>query len=210
MVKRLASALLAVALALPGAAVARAGGEQGTSVAHGVVVGDVTPRSAVLWAGGDHGGALHVELSGPHRAIKPVRVRAADDWTGQVRLRGLSPGTRYSYRVRLGRGGRPVRGSFETPPRGNKDAAVRLAFGGDVAGQNVCRDAVEGFPIMNTIRATRPDLFVGLGEQDHVARMIWDLSGKFDLQRFESGVKTLEGEAGRPCWPSCCNTWLSR
>lgn len=39
-------------------------------------------------------------------------------------------------------------------------------------------------------------------EQDHVARMIWDLSGKFDLKRFESGVKTLEGEAGRPCWPA--------
>jgi alkaline phosphatase D len=41
---------------------------------------------------------------------------------------------------------------------------VRLAFGGDVAGQNVCRDAVEGFPIMDTIRAWRPDVFVGLGD----------------------------------------------
>jgi alkaline phosphatase D len=41
---------------------------------------------------------------------------------------------------------------------------VRLAFGGDVAGQNVCRDAVEGFPILDTIRSWRPDVFVGLGD----------------------------------------------
>ena len=43
-------------------------------------------------------------------------------------------------------------------------ASVRLAFGGDVAGQNVCRHAVEGFPIMDTIHAWRPDVFVGLGD----------------------------------------------
>lgn len=36
----------------------------------------------------------------------------------------------------------------------------------------------------------------------HPARTIWELSGKFDLKRFEEGVKTREGEAGRPCWPA--------
>ena len=118
----------------------------------------------MLWAGADHGGALNIELSGHHRRIKPVRVRAADDFTGQIRLRGLSPGTLYSYQVRIGRRGRPARGSFKTAPGKHKSAAVRLAFGGDVAGQNVCRDAIEGFPIMDTIRATRPDVFVGLGD----------------------------------------------
>jgi alkaline phosphatase D len=134
-------------------------------VSHGVVVGDVTPRSAVLWARGDRDGRLQVELSGgPHGPIKPVPVKGADDRTGQIRLRGLTPERRYSYRVRLGRRGRPALGSFKTAPGKHKSAAVRLAFGGDVAGQNVCRDAVEGFPIMDTIRATRPDVFVGLGD----------------------------------------------
>jgi transposase len=42
----------------------------------------------------------------------------------------------------------------------------------------------------------------GLIDSDHPARMIWQLSGKFDLKPFESKVKTLEGEAGRPCWPA--------
>ena len=56
-----------------------------------------------------------------------------------------------------------MRGSFWTPSR-RRRGAVRLAFGGDVAGQNVCRDAQEGFPIMDTIRSWQPDVFVGLGD----------------------------------------------
>jgi alkaline phosphatase D len=165
MAKSFASVLLAALLALPGAAAALPGNHERPSVSHGVVVGDVTPRSGVLWARADRGGTLRVKLSGgPHRRVEPVAVRAADDWTGQVRLTGLTPGRRYSYRVRFGSGGRSARGSFKTPPAESKAAPVRLAFGGDVAGQNVCRDAVEGFPILDTINAWRPDLFVGLGD----------------------------------------------
>ena len=161
----LASASVAAALALPGGAAARPAGHGAPAVSHGVVVGDVTPRSAVLWARAEGGGILRVTLSGgPHRRIEPVPVEAMDDWTGQVRLDGLAPAKRYSYRVRAGRTGPGERGSFRTPPPETQEAPVRLAFGGDVAGQNVCRDAVEGFPILNTIRAWRPDVFVGLGD----------------------------------------------
>lgn len=39
-------------------------------------------------------------------------------------------------------------------------------------------------------------------DEHHPARTIWELSGKFDLKRFEEGVKTREGAAGRPCWPA--------
>lgn len=101
---------------------------------------------------------------GPHRRLEPVHVKAADDWAGQVRLDGLAPARRYSYRVRFDPGGLRARGSFRTPPAETEAASVRLAFGGDVAGQNVCRDAVEGFPILDTIRAWQPDVFVGLGD----------------------------------------------
>jgi alkaline phosphatase D len=119
----------------------------------------------VLWARADRAGTLEVRLSGgPHRRIEPVRVTATDDWTGQVRLDGLAPDRRYFYRVRFGHGGNTARGSFRTPPGETEAAPVRLAFGGDVAGQNVCRDAAEGFPILDTIRAWRPDVFVGLGD----------------------------------------------
>jgi alkaline phosphatase D len=163
--------LLVVALlALPGVS-AGAAPPIGPVVTHGVVVGDVTPRSALLWARADREATLHVRLSGgAHRPLEPVTVRASDDLTGQVELEGLRPATTYDYRAWFssgppGRGRGPdLEGSFETPPAGEDGAAVRVAFGGDVAGQNVCRDAAEGFPIMDTIRAWDPDVFVGLGD----------------------------------------------
>ena len=37
--------------------------------------------------------------------------------------------------------------------------------------------------------------------QNHAARVIWEVSGKFDFGRFEAASKTREDEAGRPCWP---------
>jgi alkaline phosphatase D len=113
----------------------------------------------VLWARADRDGDLKVRLSGGrHDRVEKLRVRAADDYTGQLLLKELRPDTTYRYRVGS------KRGTFETAPEADDAARVRLAFGGDVAGQNVCRDAGEGFPIMETIRRFRPDVFVGLGD----------------------------------------------
>jgi alkaline phosphatase D len=128
-------------------------------VTHGVVVGDVTAHSAVVWARADREGTLKIQLSGGrHHGVERLETRAADDYTGQAVLTGLRPDTTYRYRVGS------ERGSFQTAPAAHDRGHVRLAFGGDVAGQNVCRDTSEGFPIMETIRALRPDVFVGLGD----------------------------------------------
>jgi len=154
----LAAAVFALVGGAAGAAV-RATSHDAPVVTHGVVVGDVTAHSAVVWARGDREGTLKVRLSGgKHDLVARLEVRAADDYTGQVVLTGLKPDTDYRYRVGS------VRGSFETAPAADDAEEVRLAFGGDVAGQNVCRDAGEGFPIMETIRGLRPDVFVGLGD----------------------------------------------
>jgi alkaline phosphatase D len=170
--RRLGLGLLVVALlVLPGSASAVSAQPVGPQVTHGVVVGDVTARSAVLWARADRAATLNVVLSGGgHGPIARVNVGTADDFTGKSTLERLHPATTYDYRVWFSLGapgnarGPIVRGSFRTPPADDEGAAVRLAFGGDVAGQNVCRDAAEGFPIMNTIRMWRPDVFVGLGD----------------------------------------------
>jgi transposase len=37
---------------------------------------------------------------------------------------------------------------------------------------------------------------------DHPARVIWEVSGRMDLSRFEAEHTTWEGAAGRPCWPA--------
>jgi alkaline phosphatase D len=160
---RIAYLILAAAVfALPGAgagAAVRAADHAEPAVTHGVVVGDVTAHTAVLWARADREGTLKVHLSGGrHDGVERLETHAADDYTGQVRVTGLRPDTTYRYRVGS------ERGSFETAPAAHDREDVRLAFGGDVAGQNVCRDASEGFPIMETIRAERPDVFVGLGD----------------------------------------------
>jgi alkaline phosphatase D len=154
----LAAAVFALVGGAAGAAV-RATSRDAPAVTHGVVVGDVTAQSAVLWARADRKGTLKVQLSGgKHRRVARLRFRAEDDYTGQVVLTGLKPDTDYRYRVGS------ERGSFETAPAADDAEAVHLAFGGDVAGQNVCRDTGEGFPIMETIRGLRPDVFIGLGD----------------------------------------------
>ena len=38
--------------------------------------------------------------------------------------------------------------------------------------------------------------------KDHPARIIWEVSGRLNLRRFEQEHKSKEGEAGRPCWPA--------
>lgn len=38
--------------------------------------------------------------------------------------------------------------------------------------------------------------------KDHPARIIWEVSGRLALSRFEQEHKSKEGEAGRPCWPA--------
>ncbi len=42
--------------------------------------------------------------------------------------------------------------------------AISFAFGGDLAGQNVCRDEALGFPIFEHILQSQPAFFIGLGD----------------------------------------------
>ena len=165
-------------------------------VTHGVIVGDVTTRSAVLWARADREGALTVHLSGGgHDHVGPLVVRAADDYTGKLLLTGLRPDTRYRYRVGDAHHGPPALGSFQTAPEADAAAPVRLAFGGDVAGQNVCRDSAEGFPIMETIRGLRPDIFVGLGDMIY-ADNACDAVGRYGNAQVPGGFGPAASLAG--------------
>jgi alkaline phosphatase D len=147
------------------------GAAAGPAITHGVTVGDIRADSATLWARGGAAGRLHVRLAGgAHRAIEPVGLSAARDFAGRVQLTGLQPDTPYRYRAWVtggswgGRRGTVVDGSFRTAPSETVRGEVRLAFGGDISGQNVCRDATEGIPIARTIEAFDPDIFVGLGD----------------------------------------------
>jgi len=141
-------------------------------VTHGVSAGDVDSDSAVIWSRGSAAGYMHVRIHGPAagKQIHTVPVTADSDFTGKVLVEGLRPGREYSYSVwfnkhpKAGRRGDHVRGDFRTAPHPHKDGAVEFAWGGDVAGQNVCRDAEEGFPIFSAVNEMDLDFFVGLGD----------------------------------------------
>lgn len=147
----------------------------GPRVTHGSAVGDVTESSAVLWARSDRESTLHVRLSpDPYGGVRsrlqrpaPLRVHASDDFTGQIVLPLLRPATTYRYAVWFAAGesrGPEQRGEFTTAPKPDDAARVAIAWTGDFAGQNVCRHAREGFPILGAIARDAPDLFVGLGD----------------------------------------------
>src|SRR5690606_36262887 len=97
-----------------------------------------------------------------------VAVDAESDYTGQITVEGLRPATPHRAIVRFtdeaGRTGSPEAAVFRTAPRARDPASVRLAWGGDLGGQGVCRDARRGYPIFERILAEQPDLFVALGD----------------------------------------------
>ena len=168
---RIRSVLVTLGLLTLVAGPAAAAMPAGPVITHGTVVGDIRADSAQLWARGSGPGVLNVRVAGgPHRAIAPVEMTAAHDFTGQATLDGLAPDTTYRYRAWVNAGapglgrGPEVAGSFRTAPATDDPRGVRVAFGGDISGQNVCRDAVEGIPIASTIEAWDPDVFVGLGD----------------------------------------------
>ncbi|MDX1649401.1 MAG: hypothetical protein R3263_06065, partial [Myxococcota bacterium] len=158
------AALASLVLAL---GCARAGPEPppGAALTHGPVVGIAGPGRAVVWARTSRPATLRViatpEGGGP-RVDAWLETRARDDHAGQVGLEGLAPDR--VHRVRVLGADPPGEARFRSAPTPDADAGWRLAFGGDLAGQNVCRDAERGVPAFDAMRARDPDLFVGLGD----------------------------------------------
>jgi alkaline phosphatase D len=149
-----------------------AGDSNGLSSTHGVASGDVTEHSAVIWSRADGDGYMHVKIEGPKRGkkVKSVPVDASSDYTGKIVFNGLNPETEYHYQVWFNKSKNsyharnPESGYFKTAPRASSIRSVTFAWGGDVAGQNVCRDRNEGFPLFATVNKLNLDFFVGLGD----------------------------------------------
>ena len=131
---------------------------------------DVRDRSAVFWVRAGGPGTVDLQLRGPDGSVRNVVVEVdpENDLVASTRIRGLTPDTRYSIDVRVpgakGTPDRHSRGRLRTAPASTMASAVRLAFGGDVGGQNVCRDATHGYAVFSAVKARVPDVFVGLGD----------------------------------------------
>jgi alkaline phosphatase D len=129
------------------------------------LIGDVTAQSALVWARAASAGALRVELrdeSGRQTLGAVGPADSARDLVVKLDLHGLEPRTRYRYR--FGGAEAPWSGEFVTAPRADDPAPVRFAFGGDLGGQNACRDATSGYAIFEQVARRAPDFFIGLGD----------------------------------------------
>lgn len=153
-------------------------------VTHGITIGDVGAESVILWARSDRPATLHVQLTGPADASHSaqVAVTADHDFAGSATVHGLRADTEYRYEVWFqtdkpaqnqspGAGQSPAaeaegreRGSLRTAPAADQARPVRLIWGGDLAGQNVCRDSQRGFTIFEHMPAGEFDLFIALGD----------------------------------------------
>ncbi len=150
-----------------------------------IASGDVSADSAVLWVQADREGTLRIELAEsplPEAAGAPdasgadaatvqsfqAQLTAESDYTVKILVQGLSAASSHHWRAAVlseaGVLGEHARGTFRTAPAAFSPEPVHLAWGGALAGQNVCRDARRGFEVFDALFATAPELFIGLGD----------------------------------------------
>jgi alkaline phosphatase D len=159
-------------------------------------VGDVTPDGAVVWARLPEPGV--VTLSYRSRGGEPRSMRAEavadDDHVVRFELSRLAPGTRYGYEVRFAPPGGAARyvaaGEFATAPPASSRSPVRLAWSGDLSGQNICRDRDRGFPVFEALIEADPDLFVAAGDMIYA-----DVSCKAEGRLGNAQVPNAQGPA---------------
>ncbi|SDD99965.1 alkaline phosphatase D family protein [Glycomyces harbinensis] len=137
---------------------------------HGVQSGDVTERGAILWTRADRGSDMVVELATrpdfKHaRTIEGPALTARTDYTGKLRLKGLTPGKTYHYRVRAEgeRRSEALEGSFTTAARDPQD--IRFQWSGDLAGQGWgINPEFGGYRIFEAMAESEPDFFLCSGD----------------------------------------------
>jgi alkaline phosphatase D len=145
-----------------------------------VTVGEVTERSAVLWARASGPGRVEATLRGPGSARRRLAAEATaeHDFTVKLPAMDLTPATRHEYRVTWS--GESVEGAFGTAPGPKAAAPVRIAWSGDLGGAGRCRLPGAGYPIFGAMARRRPDLFLFVGDTiyaDHRCRTPENLPG---------------------------------
>jgi alkaline phosphatase D len=160
----LGAATASLALAAP------ASGDVGRFV-HGVAAGEITSTSALLWARTKRPGKVEAVLAErrSERFIEagPVRAKASNDNTVQVRARDLEPATAHVY-VFCAKGG-PCSdgGEFVTAPNPNKGETIEFAYTGDADGTPAPGQKKAFFGPFNVYRAMAAegnDFNVNLGD----------------------------------------------
>ena len=142
----------------------------------GIQSGDVSAKSAVIWARADRPARMRVECSTVESFATILRSGAADalpdrDCTAKLLLDGLPSGQDIFYRVRFesidasGISGEVRTGHFRTAPA--KQSSLSFVWSGDTLGQGWGIDPARGgLRTYRTMHDNRPDFFIHSG--DHI------------------------------------------
>src|SRR3954463_107148 len=102
----------------------------------GVIAGDVSSTSAILWSQSDHT-ARYTLRWGTTQALNAGSAadtaNKPNDFTMRATATGLQPGTTYFYQWSDGSSASPV-GRFSTAPSANADRTIRFGWSGDMDG----------------------------------------------------------------------------
>lgn len=127
---------LRVATALAALAVLPASASASSAFQWGVIAGDVTSSSAILWTKADHAGKFSVRW-GATRGMKDgkatVRASKAHDDTMRATAHGLKADRTYYFQFTDGDSVTPV-GTFHTAPKPTADKTIRFGWSGDMDG----------------------------------------------------------------------------
>lgn len=138
---------------------------------YGIMSGEVTHKSAVIWGRSDVDARMLVEWDTDASFKNPRRVQgpkstAASDWTARCILRDLPPASEIFYRVTFENTGglsQPILGHLKTPDDGSSD--VFFAWSGDTAGQGFgINPDWGGMKIYSAIETLSPEFFVHSGD----------------------------------------------
>ena len=136
---------------------------------HGVASGDVTSKTAVLWAQTDQDTHVSVQVS-KHPNFKKldfensVQATSDTDFTVKSLAGGLKPNTLYYYRFIAGASTSEL-GTFRTAPAENKKSNAHFDWSGDTDASKI-----NGAPIfgdwlpLKAIKSETPDFFIYLGD----------------------------------------------
>jgi alkaline phosphatase D len=135
----------------------------------GVQTGDVTSRSAVLWARSSGTGRLVARLTSGSQVREIAGPWATEDtdFTAKIALPGLTPGREYQVALQFETGdgtrGEVGHSSFRTAPA--RPSGTSFVWTGDTCGQgwgiNPDLGGLLGYRAMH---ATRPDFFIHAGD----------------------------------------------
>jgi phosphodiesterase/alkaline phosphatase D-like protein len=102
---------------------------------YGVTAGEITSKSARIWAHATKKGRVKAEVAKDKRFRKledtaGIKAKKSKDFTVQKTMRGLKPGRKHFYRFCSGKRC-SEKGSFETAPKPSVSKTIRFAYSGD-------------------------------------------------------------------------------